>query len=652
MSSLSSDPSAPQAVPPFRWRALLSTGRRRTIRGPLRLPILALAVFTALWSIYQALISDMDVLALTIIFLTQILTLTFLTVTPTADGARDRIAWFDYVLAALAIAAGVHFALQIEVIESRITLFDALSPGDLFFSSAILALLLEASRRAIGFDMAVLIVLFLLYNLYGNLIGGLLGHQGVSYAHFIDISFFTTDGVFGVPLRVAATYAFLFVIFGNLLTRCGGGEFLYRLSAALAGRKAGGPAKIAVVSSGLFGSVSGNPVADVVTTGSVTIPMMVRSGFQPKIAAAIEATASNGGALMPPVMGAAAFIMAEFTGFDYGAIALAALVPALLYYVSLYAQVHFYARANGLEGLPRSEVPRFLATLKADAPMLLPLAALVGTLAAGYSPSMVAFVSAVAVIVSAALRRSTRLGLFAVLEQLAEATERMMPVAIACAAAGIILAGMTMTGLANKFSELIVFVSGDSLVAALLCAAVLTTLLGLGLPTSSTYILAAILIGGILEKLGIGKMQAHLFLLYFAAMSALTPPVAISSYAAAAIAGTNPFTTSMYAMRKAVVAFLVPFGFVANQGLILEGPWWGIALSIGTATIGVILLAAAFEGFLEAKLRSWERLMLATGGLCLLAAPLPFGLIGLLPAALGSIRLIRASRIRRTVPAE
>ncbi|MEP9375332.1 TRAP transporter fused permease subunit [Aquabacter sp. CN5-332] len=644
--------SSPEVAEPFRLRALLTTGRRRTVRGWVRLPILALAVFTALWSVYQALISDMDVLGLTIIFLTQVLTLTFLTVSPTAGARRDRIFWLDYVCAALAIAAGVHFALQIDVIESRITLFDPLSTGDLFFSSAILVLLLEASRRTIGFDMAVLIVLFVLYNLFGNWIGGLIGHQGVSYAHFVDVAFFTTDGVFGVPLRVAATYAFLFVIFGNLLTRCGGGEFLYKLSAALAGRNAGGPAKVAVISSGLFGSVSGNPVADVVTTGSVTIPMMVRSGFQPKIAAAIEATASNGGALMPPVMGAAAFIMAEFTGFDYGAIALAALVPALLYYVSLYAQVHFYARAQGLRGLPRNELPRFWQTLRADAPMLLPLVALVGTLAAGYSPSMVAFVAAVSVILAASLRRSTRLGLLAILEQLAEATERMMPVAIACAAAGLILAGMTMTGLANKFSEVIVFISGDSLVAALMCAAVLTTLLGLGLPTSSTYILAAILIGGILEKLGVGKMQAHLFLLYFAAMSALTPPVAISSYAAAAIAGTNPFTTSMYAMRKAAVAFLVPFGFVANQGLILAGPWWGIALAITAATLGVILLASAFEGFLETRLKGWERTLLAAGGLALLAAPLPLGLLGLLPALAGASRTLRASLGRRTVPAE
>lgn len=594
--------------------AITSTGHRRTITTWVAHPIKALAFGTAIWSIYQAIFTDIDVMVMTIIFLSLNLCLAFLIITPTKFSAVDRIPVYDYLFAAISIAGGLHFGFKIDEIATRIALFDALTLWDIFFTSALLLLLLEASRRTVGFDMAILTFVFFGYNLFGYMMPDIIRQNGVSYLHYIDIAFFTTDGVFGVPLRVAATYAFIFVIFGTLLTRCGAGEFFYRLAASVSGSRAGGPAKVAVISSGLFGSVSGNPVADVMTTGSVTIPIMIRSGFKPVIAAAIEATASNGGSLMPPVMGAAAFIMAEFTGITYAAIATAAIIPALLYYVSLYAQVHFYSKKNKMEGLPKDQVPRFLAVLKADVPFLIPIAVLLLVLWLGYSPSMVAFAASIAVIVSASLRRSSRLGLTAIYNELSEATERMMPVALTCAAAGLILAGMTMTGLANKFSDVILAIAGDNLTIALVCAALLTNILGLGLPTSATYILAAALIGSTLTKLGLSLMQAHFFLLYYAAMSALTPPVAISSYAAAALARTNPFATSLYSMRKATVAFLVPFGFVYHGELLLQGSWGGIAIFALMSSVGVILIAAAFERYFIEPLRGWECALLAAAG--------------------------------------
>lgn len=628
--------------------AVISTGQRRSHIPFIGSITKALAFLIAVWSVYQSIFSDIDVMAMTIIFLSLNLCLAFLLITPSKYSPTDRIPILDYVAAIIAIAAGIHFGLKIDAIATRIALFDALTPADIFFASATAILLLEAARRTVGFDMAILTALFFVYNLYGAYMPSLISHQGVSYLHYLDVSFFTTDGVFGVPLRVAATYAFLFVIFGTFLTRCGAGEFFYRLAASLSGRRAGGSAKVAVISSGLFGSISGNPVADVMTTGSVTIPIMIRSGFRPTIAAAIEATASNGGSIMPPVMGAAAFIMAEFTGISYAAICVAAIVPAALYYVSLYAQVHFYARRNGLEGLPNDQIPSFWKTMKADIPFLIPIVVLLIILALGYSPSMVAFGAALAVIVAAMLRASTRMGVRAIYDDLVESTERMLPVAITCAAAGLILAGMTMTGLANKFNEVIATISSGNLVVALICAAVLTNLLGLGLPTSGTYILAAVLVGGILVKMGVSLLQTHMFILYFAAMSALTPPVAISSYAAAALAKTNPFTTSLYSMRKAAVAFLVPFGFVQHQELLLLGSWWGIAWFVSAASLGCILVAAAFERFLIRPLAAWECGFIAVAGFLLLVGNYQLHIVGLFVAAIGLSRIMLANFRART----
>lgn len=619
---------------------ITTTGNQRTLKSALASPIKFLAFITAIWSIYQAVFSDIDVMAMTIIFLSLNLCLTFLMITPNQLAPVDRIPIFDYVLAALSIAVGLHFGLKLDEIATRIALFDPLTPTDIAATTVMLLLLLEATRRLVGFRVVLLTLLFFVYNLYGNYAPELIAHRGVSYLHFADIAFFTTDGVFGVPLRVAATYAFMFVIFGTLLTRCGAGEFFYRLAASLTGSRPGGPAKVAVISSGLFGMISGNPVADVMTTGSVTIPIMMRSGMTAKIAAGIEATASAGGSIMPPVMGAAAFIMAEYIGVSYSAIAYAAITPAVLYYISLYTQVHFYARRQNLHGLPKSEIPPFWATLKADATFLIPLVVLLVMLEMGFSPSLVGFGSSVAVVAAAMIRPSTRLGLKVLYEQLAESTERMVPVAIICGTAGLILAGMTMTGLANKFSDVIAVIAGGNVIIALICAAMLTTFLGMGLPTSGTYILASALISGILIKHGLGVMPAHMFLLYFAALSAITPPVAIASYAAAALAKTSPFPASLYAMRKAVVAFIMPFGFVLHPELLLDGNLPNIVHFVSAACIGAILMAASFEGYFLRSLLAWERVLIGIAGFALLIGSAEFHVVGLALAALGLGRAV------------
>ncbi len=460
------------------------------------------------------------------------------------------------------------------------------------------------------------------YNLWGHVLPGEIGHGYIPYEHFLDLIAFTTDGIFGAPLRVAATYAFLFVLFGTILNKVGGGEFFFNFASAAAGSAKGGPAKIAVISSGLYGTISGNPVADVVTTGSITIPVMKRLGYPAALAGGIEMAASVGGSLAPPVMGSAAFIMAEYTGIPYGDIAIAATIPALLYYLGVYAQVHFYAEKYNLRGLDPDTLPRLRDTLMQGWPFIIPLAVLIVFIVMGFSANLTAMGAALAVFVVALFSKRTRIGIIALYEVFAETAMRMVPVAGACAAAGLIVGALTMTGLSVKFVDLIRILTGDSLFLTLMITALLTLLLGLGLPTSSSYILAAVLIAPVLTKLGLSVMAAHMFILYYAVLSAVTPPVAVAAYAASAIAQANPLAISVLACRMSVVAFIVPFSFAYGEELLLRGDWYMIMLATLSAGIGTVLLALAMEGFWKRQYSRPVRALIALVGLVFLAPAL------------------------------
>jgi TRAP transporter 4TM/12TM fusion protein len=602
------------------------TGVRRRIEGWPGKITKAIAAGTAVWVVYAAAFSRGDALTLTMTFLALMLVLTFLLIGPRANSAADRVAPADYVLSVASAVVGVYFVSQAGDIAQRITLLDPLSTYDIAFASAILVLTLEAMRRTVGVGLTVIVLLFLAYNLWGDRIEGVLGHGEISYDHFLDITVFTTDGLFGVPLRVAATYAFLFVLFGTALSRAGGAQFFYDLAAFLTGRSPGGPAKIAVVSSGLYGTISGSPTSDVVTTGSVTIPMMKRMGYKPAFAGATEVAASTGGSLLPPVMGAAAFIMAEYTGIDYVDIAIAALVPALLYYIPIYAQVHLRALKEGLAGVDRSQIPPLRKILSEGWLFIVPLVVISWALLDGYTPTYSAVYGLIAVVVVAMLRKASRLSLTDFFEILAETSARMVAVAGACAAAGLVIGGITMTGLASKFSTLVFMISGADVLLSMLVAAGLTILLGMGMPTPSAYILAAVLIGPVMQDLGIPTLAGHLFILYFAVMSALTPPVAVAAYAASAIADENPLVIAAQAVKIALGAFLIPFAFVYHPGLLLQGSVPEIAFAIVSAVVGLLLAAVAVEGWLKGPVARGPRWLLFGAALAIL-----FG--GLLAAA-------------------
>jgi TRAP transporter 4TM/12TM fusion protein len=387
----------------------------------------------------------------------------------------------------------------------------------------------------------------------------------------------------------------MFVLFGTLLFAAKGADFFFDFAAAISGGSPGGPAKVAVISSGMYGMVSGSPTADVVTTGAVTIPVMKRLGYNPAVAGAIEVTASTGGSIMPPVMGSAAFIMAEYTGIEYRDIAIAALLPALLYYICVYAQVHFRALRFGLAGLDPSMIPALRDTMKKGGLFFVPLIVLTAALLYGFTPTMVAIYGGVSVIIVSWLRRDTFIGPVGLWKVLAETTFRMVPVAGATAAAGLVIAGLTMTGLAAKFAHVVYGITDANQFMALCLAGALTLVLGLGMPTPAAYILAAVLMGPLMTKLGIDALAGHMFLLYFAVMSALTPPVAVAAYAASAIAEDNPMKIAGHAVKFALAAFVVPFVFVFGPELLWKGPLWKTAITFVSATIALILLAATIE---------------------------------------------------------
>lgn len=565
---------------------------------------------------------------LTVLFLTGMMALGFLTTGAFEDSDRARPSRLDLALTLLALATGAYFAFHAERIVDRIVLLDPLTAPDLFFATLIFVLTLEVTRRATGLGLLAVVLAFVAYNLLGHRLSGVLQHGLIDFRHFLEITVFTTDGIFGLPVRVAATYAFMFVLFGTLLEACGGGKFFFDFAAALAGRKAGGPAKIAVVSSGMYGMMSGSPTADVVTTGAITIPIMKRLGYSGRYAGAIEVAASTGGSILPPVMGTAAFIMVDFTGIEYREIAFAALVPALLYYISVYAQVHFSARRRNLGQLDAERVPRMVSTLRDGGLFLVPLVVLTAALLYGYTPTMVAVYGCLAVLAVAMLRASTRIGPPGLIKVLSETCYRMVPVAGACAAAGLVIAGITMTGLAAKFAHLVYGITDAQLLPTLLVAAALTVVLGMGMPTPSAYILGAALMAPMIENLGVPVLGTHMFILYYAVMSALTPPVAVAAYAAASIADDNPLYIAALAVKFALAAFIVPFVFVYAPELLLQGPWHATALTLGTAIPGFIILAAAIEGFLFRPLAAWQRLLLAAAGLALVLPSMRLALIG------------------------
>lgn len=596
-----------------------SVGIHRKPTGPLKHLITACAALLCSWVIYSAIATVVSPWTLTSIFLSMMYTLAFLVIGPTpySDSSRPNVC--DWLLSAASLITGTYFVMQAGILSERISLLFPLEGWELVFGWTMLLLSIEITRRTTGLGLTALVLIFIAYNFLGHHLDGVLQHSYIDANHFLDIMVYTTDGILGLPVHVAATYAFLFVLFGTVLQQAKGGEFFFDLAAAISGRSPGGPAKIAVISSGLYGTISGSPTSDVVTTGSVNIPIMKRLGYPAPLAGAIEVTASVGGSIMPPVMGSAAFIMAEYTGIDYNEIAIAATLPAILYYVCVYSQVHFISlRLPGVRALDAGAIPPLRQTLQRGWIFTIPLIILTAALLRGYTPTTVAVIGTVVILVVALFRKDTRVGIAGLYQSLAETTERMIPVAGACAAAGLVTGGITMTGLAAKFGHLIYDITNAQLLPTLILSGMLTIILGMGMPTPSAYILAAVLVGPLLTQLEIPTMAAHMFLLYYAVMSAVTPPVAVAAYAASSIAQANPLHIALTGCRLALAAFVVPFVFVYGPELLLIGSPLMTAITFISAAAGLFLLAAAIESSSQFTSSWWTRLLLAIGAVFLI----------------------------------
>ena len=606
-----------------------STGSQRSLSGGLGLSVKIVSAIIAIWVVYSTCLVITDLFGYTIIFLSALLTLTFLLIDARPKRPRTSPSLVDYSLSTASIACGIYFFSGLDRIISRISVIDQLTTNDLVFGTLLLLLTIEATRRTTGLGLTAIVVFLIGYNLFGHYLNGILYHSRIDYPYFLDITVFTADGIFGAPLRVAATYAFLFILFGTFLDKAGGGEFFYKLGAIVTGRQVGGMAKIAIFSSGIYGTISGSPTSDVVTTGSVTIPLMKKVGYSPALAGAIEVVASSGGSIMPPVMGAVAFIMAEYTGIPYWQIALAAVVPALLYYFGVFTQVHLRSDRLGMRGIAPEDIPSFRAIIRTSPVFVIPLAVIITFLVRGYSPTLAAVFGTLSVLLVSLFESPRSLLPKSVLTTLSVVTLRVVPITAACAAAGLVIGGLSITGLSGKFSGMIVLMTGGYMLPALFAAAAFTILLGMGMPTPSAFILASVLVGPVLRDLGMSVMTSNMFLLYYSALSAMTPPVAVAAYAAAGIAQANPIHIAALSTRLAISAFVVPFTFAFGPELLLIGDPLRVCFAILTAIAGVFVLSIAAEGWWRGHLKVWVRTLLLGAGVCFVSSSLIMFSVGL-----------------------
>ncbi|MCC8193339.1 MAG: TRAP transporter permease, partial [Deltaproteobacteria bacterium] len=491
-------------------------------------------------------------------------------------------------------------------------------------------LVIEATRRSMGWPLPIVATVALVYGIFGPYFPGMLGHRGFSIDTLAPFMYLRTDGIFGVPLGVSASFIFLFCLFGSFLTISGAGQFFIDLAVALTGRSLGGAGKAAVVASGLMGMVSGSSTGNAVTTGSFTIPLMKQSGYTPMFSGAVVACASTGGQVMPPVMGAAAFIMAQFLAISYWEVVIAAAIPATLYFISIIFMVHFRAGKQRMKRMDASELPRALNVLKQGWHLLLPIVALVVILALGYSPTMAVFWSIIAIVVFSWLGpKQHRMTPKMILHALISGGMGAIEVATACACSGIIIGVIAISGVGLAFSSFVLDLSMGILPLALFWTMIGSIILGMGVPTTAQYIITSTLAAPALANMGISMQAAHLFCLYFGVLADVTPPVALATYASAGIARSDPLKTGFVALATAAAGFVVPYMFVYNPYLMLHG---GSVLDtvVGTVTalIGIIGLASAVQGFLVKDLNPVERLALFAVPFLIIWPTIPSNLLG------------------------
>ena len=549
------------------------------------------------------------------------LAITYVMFGPRQRRAEDApVPYADFALALASLVCAGYFVSQGLRVLERIEGVDAVYTADMVFGTGLIVLLLEACRRATGIVLAAVAALFIAYIFLGPYLPAILEHRGMRFDRFIDLQVLSTQAIFGTPLSASAHMVFYFIVVGAFLERSGAGKMFVDLAYCLTGRAWGGAGKASVISSGLFGTVSGSAVANVLITGIVTIPLMKRGGFKAVMAGAIEATASTGGQIAPPIMGAAAFILADIVGVAYADVVYAAAVPALLYYFAIFMVVDAYARRAGLGPDPSLPIAESLAGLRERWHLLLPLFFMIYLLMSHYSLRLTGAVTTLVIIAVSWARPSTRMWIVAIYQAIVRAVRAVVEVAIPSAVAGIIVGTLVQTGMALHLQRWLLDVAGGSLALSLVGAMILTIILGMGMPTAAAYLVSAILVAPALQELGVPALAAHLFVFYFAILSMVTPPVALAAYAAAGLSGANLWTSGLTAFVLAIPGFLIPYAFTIDQGILLEGTALHNLHVISTVAVGVAALSMATGGYLLGPL-SWPWRVLLFCSAPLLIAP-------------------------------
>ena len=497
-------------------------------------------------------------------------------------------------------------------------------------------MIFEAARRVVGWPMITVAFVFLIYAFFGPYVPGILAHRGVGFQEMFDHLFYTTEGIFGMPMGVSSTFIYLFILFGAYLETTGLGRFFIDIANAIAGWAAGGPAKVAVLSSGLMGTVSGSSVGNGAGTGSFAIPMMKKLGYRPEFAGAVEAAASTGGQLMPPIMGAAAFLMAEFVGVPYFEVVKAAVIPALLYYIGVWLGVHYEAKKYGLKGTPRDQLPNFKDLVIEKGHLAVPLIAIVYLLVTGYTPMRAALAAILLTIICSCLRANTRISPKQIVQGLIDGSKGVLGVLIACATAGIIIGVVTKTGVGLKVATALLDLSGGLLLPAMFFTMVTSLILGMGVPTTANYVITSTIAAPALIQLKVPVLAAHMFAFYFGIVADVTPPVALAAFAGAGIAGANPMKCGVIAAKLAIAAFIVPYIFVlAPELLMINATTLSILYAGATAIVGMWGVSIAMIGFCQNVLNIFQRAIFMVGGICMIIPGSVTDLVGVALLVLG-----------------
>jgi len=588
----------------------------------------------ALFHIYNFTVNTMPSSAFYAYHLLFGLTITYLTYSFLGKAGEGRhnpfVRAIDYVLALLSAGVCLYIVMDLQAFLIRIQTRP--SNTDILVGIIAIIVVLEATRRTTGFALPIIASVSLAYAYFGRSLPGVLSHRGYSLTRIVSTAY-SEHGIFGIPIGVSATTVFLFVLFAAFLNSNGADVIFKDISLSIAGKQRGGPAKIAVVASSLFGSISGSAVANVVSTGAFTIPLMKKQGYRKSFAGAVEAVSSTGGQIMPPIMGAAAFILADIVGVPYVRVCIAALLPALMYYVCLFIMVDIESAKENMHGLPADQIPVLMTVIKRGAKLLVPIAVLLFYLLALKKTPMDSAIAAIAsVVIFGLLDKVDRLSIGNLLGAFEGGASSALQVITACATSGIVIGMLSLTGLGIKLSNIIMNLGGQNIFLSLILSMFICIILGMGLPTTAAYIITATTISPALIKLGINPLGAHLFLLYFASLSAITPPVAVASYAAAGISGEGPMKVSIEAVKLGIIGFVVPYAFVLNPTLLAPHFTLNLVFTIIAALTSCFAFAYAIKGWAASRIPMFVRILLFALGLALLS---PFVLAKVL--ALGAL---------------